>query len=240
MGSTYLKLTNKLLRRINEPPLTESVFESARNIHSTAKEAIADTVQRINSDVLEWPFNAAEHTQTLTIGTQEYAWPSNWRSIDWNSFYILKNDSLNTKTNKLCKISRDEWYYKYRERDYDAGSDGLRIPEFVFEAHGNGWGVTPSPDKEYEIKFRYFLSPDELTNYDDVTTIPSEYDYVIIAGALYIMKIFKDNSETGDRAGRDYQNGLQKMRSTLVNNYEYVTSTFTEQTQLTPGYYYDA
>ena len=63
MGSTYLDLTNRVLRRLNEVEIESSDFSSVRGIQAAAKDAVLDTVRNINSQKFEWPFNAASGTQ---------------------------------------------------------------------------------------------------------------------------------------------------------------------------------
>ena len=57
MGTTYLDLTNKVLRKLNQVELTSTNFASARGLHAEAKDAVLESVQRINFQKFEWPFN---------------------------------------------------------------------------------------------------------------------------------------------------------------------------------------
>lgn len=218
MGTTFLNLTNTLLVYLKQVKVSQSDFSSVRNIQELAKQAILDTVREINSHRFDWPFNAVEHTQTLTVGTEEYAWPSDFTAADWNSFQIQKDDSLGVNHRVLEYIGRDEWYEKYRDNDYDAESDGLRMPEFVFPAHGNGWGITPSPDQAYDIKYRYYKHPTDLSAYDDEVTIPSKFDYVIYSGALAKMNLFRENPDGYTIANENYQKGVNNMINLLLPN----------------------
>ena len=95
-----------------------------------------------------------------------------FKIADFNTFQIQSNSSLNIGFKTLKAIERDEWYANHRDDDYTAGSAGRGAPDFVFPSHGTGFGVTPSPDKSYSIRFRYFLNYADLTNYDDQTRIP--------------------------------------------------------------------
>ena len=123
MPSTYMGLTNRLLRRLNEVEITESDFLSARGLQATAKDCILDTVREINTVRIDWPFNAVEHTQTLEVGVEEYAWPLAFIAADWNSFQIQKDDTLNITHKRLTPVSREEWYEKRRDIDYDSETD---------------------------------------------------------------------------------------------------------------------
>lgn len=222
MPSTYMGLTNRLLRRLNEVEITESDFVSVRGIQATAKDCILDTIREINTMKIDWPFNAVEHTQTLDIGVEEYAWPVDFTAADWNSFQIQKDDTLNINHSHLKLITREEWYEYFRDIDYDSESEGRRIPAYVFPSHGRGFGVSPSPDQEYSLKFRYYWNPDDLSAFDDETTIPDKFDYVILAGALYHLNLFKENPEGAMISKTNYADGIKNMVNVFLPNPTYM------------------
>lgn len=209
--TTYIDLTNRLLRRLNETLLTESDFLSARNLQATAQDAIVDTIRQIYAHKTNWTFLAVQHTQVLTVGQEEYPWPVNFASVDWTSFQILKDDTLGVLNQHLLPITREEWYRRYRDNDYDTGSTGRSYPLNVLPTHGQGYAVTPSPDKAYTLQYRYFKTPDELVNPTDICSIPDKYDFVIIAGALYHMNLFKDNAESTQLSRQHFYDGLNLM-----------------------------
>lgn len=228
--STYLELTNNVLTLLNEAQISEQNFDSARGLHNAVKLNVKNVVGRINKHYLEWPFNAAEHTMNLVVGQEEYGWPQNFKSVDWNSFFLSKDSVLNIETTKLLKLNRDDWYQKLKVMDYDKHPDGRNKPKFVFEAHGRGFGVSPSPDHAYEIKFRYFVNPPVLLNANDTCTIPEEWEFVIYDGVMYYMKMFKENSEIAAQFEKNFRNGLRQMRTELINQYDYVQDTRVDTT----------
>jgi hypothetical protein len=225
MPSTYMELTNRLLRRVNDVEITESDFLSVRGIQATAKDCVLDTIREINSCKIDWPFNAVEHSQTLEVGVEEYAWPLQFTACDWNSFQIQKDEALSINHSHLLLITREQWYHKFRDQDYDSESTGVRIPVFVFPSHGQGWGVSPSPDQEYSIKYRYYKNPDDLVAYNDQVTIPSKFDYVILAGALYHMNLFKENSDGVQIIKQKFDQGLKDMSNLFLPNPTYIYDT---------------
>jgi len=216
MGSTYLDLTNLVLRSLNEVELTPSSFASARGIHAVVKDAVKNTVQRINTQKFEWPFNSSTGTQVLSIGVQEYTYPSDLRTVDQESFYIQKDTTLNIGTQKLIMIGKDEWYARYRSLDLDSGSTGRSIPLLVYQNGSGGFGVSPSPDQAYTVNYNYFTNIINLTNQDDRTSIPVEYNYVVKSGALYMMYNFLDNTERAGVQEREFENNLNYMMSILI------------------------
>ena len=69
--STFLDLTNQLLRRLNEVEIAQADFPSVRGVQATAKDAIKNAIAKINQAEYEWPFNAVEHTQLLVVGQED-------------------------------------------------------------------------------------------------------------------------------------------------------------------------
>jgi hypothetical protein len=91
-------------------------------------------------------------------------------------------------------MDRDVYYKQYKSADDDAGAVGIRCPEFVAPSHGNGYIVSPSPDKNYNIQFKYYMNNVGLNGHSDQTRIPNTYDNVIIDGALYYMYRFSNKA----------------------------------------------
>jgi hypothetical protein len=214
-----------VLRRINEVEIAQADFGTVRGVQALVKDAVRAAIAKINQAEFEWPFNASEHTQVLEVGRTEYDWPDYFKIADFNSFQIQKNDSLATGYKTLSAIERDDWYRDYRDTDYEAGSAGRGVPDFVFPSHGTGFGVTPSPDKAYSVRFRYYLNYADLTAYDDVTRIPESFDTVIVDGALYHLYMFKDNLDAANAAFIAFQSGLKDLQTLYINSYQSVRDT---------------
>ena len=184
MPSTFLTLTNRLLRRVNEVPINQADFQSARGVQSMAKDAIVAAIEDINKIETEWPFNAQTLDVPLVVGQQDYTFPNDLRSVKWDSFLVLKDSTLNLQTSSLTFVSRDYWDVHYRNADLDAGADGLNVPNMVLPSHGYGFTVSPSPDRVYTVRYEYFKLSPTLTLYDDKPSIPSVYDEVINQAAI--------------------------------------------------------
>lgn len=225
MSTTYLELTNQVLRRLNEVEITPTEFASVRGVQALAKDAVRNAISKINQAEFSWPFNAAEHTQTLVVGQEEYLWPAAFRSADWTSFQIQGDPTLGIDFQRLDFITTDQWYIRERDNDARSGVDGRGQPQFVFPSHGNGFGVSPSPDKPYQIRFRYYLSDVNLVNANDTPRVPAAYSHVIVEGALYYMYMFKDNPESTQIAAVAFQQGISEMISILVNRYNRMYDT---------------
>ena len=225
MPSSYIDLCNKTLRRLNEVEISADDFPTVRGVQALVKDAVKAAIAKVNQAEYGWPFNAAEHTQVLTAGQTEYTWPDYFKVSDWNSFQIQKDDSLAVTYKTLKSIDRDEWYRDYRDDDYEAGSAGRAVPDFVFPSHGNGFGVSPSPDKAYTVRFRYYQNYSNLTAATDVTRIPESFDTVIVDGAIYHLYMFKDNLEAASAAFTAFQQGIKDLQTLYINNYQYISDT---------------
>tara|TARA_R110001592_G_scaffold22764_1_gene90166 strand:- start:3357 stop:4046 length:690 start_codon:yes stop_codon:yes gene_type:complete len=225
MPSTYISLCNHVLRRLNEVEISESDFGNVRGIQSVVKDSIKSAIAKINQAEYGWPFNAAEHTQVLTAGQSEYTWPDFYKVSDWSSFQIQKDNALGCDYYTLKYMERDSWYESSRDEDYSAGSAGRGKPTHVFPGHGNGFGVTPSPDKAYSVKFRYFLNYSDITAFNDVTRVPTSFDTVIVDGALYHLYMFKDNLEAAQAAFIAFERGIKDLQTLYINNYQYIRDT---------------
>lgn len=226
MSTTYLELTNKVLRLLNEVELTSSNFDAARGVHATVKDAINHTVNHIQSEEYYWPFNfVKDQSTTLTTGTSFYDFELDYKIADWDSFYIYNDGTLNTST-KILKVINDDQYHKYLKRqDFDNTTNGTGLPDFVFAYGNNQFGVSPIPDKDYVLKYDYYVVPTPLVNHDDTTTIPPQFDYVIILGAMWYGNLFKSDEGGADRVEKNFINALERMRSILINKREDVVST---------------
>lgn len=225
MPSTYLDLCNKVMRRLNEVEIAVADFPTVRGVQALVKDVVRSSIAKINQAEFEWPFNAAEHTQLLVQGQEEYVWPESFKVADWNSFQIQKSSSLNTGFKTLKLIERDEWYARHRDDDYESGNQGRGVPDYVFSSHGNGFGVSPSPSAAYSVRFRYYLNYADLTAFNDQTRIPTSFDSVVVDGALYHLYMFKDNSEAAQAAYISFEKGLKDLQTLYINNYEYLRDT---------------
>jgi hypothetical protein len=215
-----------VLRRLNEVELSASGFEGARGVQALVKDAVKASIASIGQSEFEWPFNAAEHSETLVIGRVDYDWPEFFKVVDYESFQVIENNGDGTNDyKKLTYIDRDEYYKKYRDDDNSAGTAGRGKPIFVFATHGSGFGVSPSPSKAYLIRFRYFLNYADLNAYNDETRIPSSFTSVVVDGALMHMYMFKDNVEAAQIAKMIFDQGLKNLQTLYINNYEYISDT---------------
>ena len=86
MATTYLTLTNRVLRELNETELTSGTFSSSRGIQTAVKDFINKGVHDIYNETGEIPLLYARTTQDLFVGDNEYDLPADLRKVDMDSF----------------------------------------------------------------------------------------------------------------------------------------------------------
>jgi len=86
MATTYLTLTNRVLRELNETELTSSTFSSSRGIQTAVKDFINKGIHDIYNETGEIPLLYARTTQDLFVGDNEYDLPNDLRKVDMDSF----------------------------------------------------------------------------------------------------------------------------------------------------------
>ena len=223
-NSTYLQLVNKVLVLMNEVQLSESNFDDAIGIYQAVKNAVNSSINDINSAEYEWPFNFTQTFQTLTVGQVLYSLPADVKVVDWESFYVNNDGTLNLSTRNLERINKEEWEKKYKEKDFDNTTSGIGLPDFVFPYGSNQFGISQASDQAYTVKYNYYKVPTQLSAATDTTDIPDTWDYVIVAGALWYGNLFKSDENTADRIEKKYITARDNMRSILINRPENVNS----------------
>ena len=223
MSSTYLSLTNRLLRRLNEVVLDETDFASARNVQALAKDSINYSIREVLSYVQEWPFTTTTTTQVLTAGTQEYDFPVDLHVVDWDSFFLQKDAALSPVVDgaKLDTISYDEYQESYRANDANLASSSYSKPERIYRTQKTKFGVSPPPDQAYTIQYVYNSFPSDLALNTDTTIIPPRFDHVIIEGAMAYMMRFRSNDQATNYHTQKFKEGLEFMRRVLLDPPDY-------------------
>ena len=139
MATTYLQLTNELLRELNEVVLTSSNFSSAIGIQGHAK----DVINRAYNDIVmaepQWAFLATGESGSTdpfygnvyvetTAGTRWYelkesssSITSDYGSVDWDNFYLTTIGVSGASTPYVSKnlkfITTEEWKDHLRESE---------------------------------------------------------------------------------------------------------------------------
>jgi hypothetical protein len=88
MATTYLELSNRTLRELNEVELTSATFSSSRGIQTAVKDFINKSVHDIYNESVEIPLLHTSTTQTTYTGDSEYTFPTDMRRVDFESFFF--------------------------------------------------------------------------------------------------------------------------------------------------------
>lgn len=220
MASTYnyLGLVNDVCARLNEEPLTTSTFDTADGFYRAAKMYVNAAIRDINQREYNWPFNHNLAEIELDAGTNRYQFPAEAKVVDLDTMRIVPDTSLGVTATPLKQIQYDEYVRNYIEQEFNGASDG-GIPHYVAVSQARELVFVPTPDKDYEIQFEYFIYPVELVNHGDVPTIPERFRHVIVDGAMYHAYMFRDNSQQAQLAEQKFKDGIKAMTSMLINNF---------------------
>jgi hypothetical protein len=242
MATTYLDLTNELLRELNEVPLTSSNFSGAVGFQAFVKDAINKSIFDIANQEPQLPFFSAGvsgstdpfygNTTVATVaGTRWYllnasssSITTDFASIDWDDFYLttinVSGESAPHVSKGLRFVNLNEWrrYYRDSENEDDAGSQQFGEPKFVIKSPDNRkFGLSPIPDKVYNVHFYAFTKPTALSAHDDTIVLPEQYSNVITSRARYYIWQFKESPQQAAFALEDYKKAIKYMKSNLIN-----------------------
>ena len=105
----------------------------------------------------------------------------------------------------------------------DAGG----IPTHVFRRPDNTYGLWPFPDRAYTLTFDYYTHPSaDLSAFDDTTSIPDRFGFVITDGAIAYAYLYRSEVPLYERSFALFNEGIKHMQTLLINRYDYVRSTY--------------
>ena len=223
MAYNFLGLVNAVNRRLNEVELTSSNFTSAIGFYSQAKDAVNAAIRYLNQSEYFWAFNHATKEQTLTANTSRYAFPTDAKVINFNSFRIKENTTLGNATTRITEIAYEDYLDKHVEQEYSS-TVGQGVPTRVAQAPDLEFVMTPEPDKAYELVYEYYTFPSDLSAATDAPTIPERFKHVIVDGAMHYGYLFRGNTQDAMVMKEKFDEGIKHMRSQLINRTPYVRS----------------
>ena len=244
MATTYLDLSNEVLRELNEVVLTSGSFASATGIQSFVKDAINKSLFDIANAEPQLPFFSAgvsgstdpfygnvtvptvagQRWYTLKDGSSSIT--SDYAAVDWDDFYIttinVSGESAPFVSQGLRFLTLADWkqYHRDAENADDAkGSDASHgEPFYVFKSPDHRkFGLSPIPDKVYNVHFYAFEKPTALSAFNDTIPMPEQYSNVVTARTRYYVHQFKENIQQAAMAQDDYKKALRSMKSNLIN-----------------------
>ena len=242
MATTYLTLTNELLRELNEVVLTSANFSSALGIQAHAKDCINRAYKDIVMAEPQWgflatgesgatdPFYGNVYVETVA-GTRWYelkaassSITTDYGSVDWDNFYLttigVSGESAPYVSRNINFVTLEEWKDHRRESENldDADSQSWGEPRFIIRSpDSRKFGLSPIPDKVYRAWFYAWDLPTALDAHGDAIVFPDVYSPVLMARSRYHFHQFKDAPQQAAFALEDYKKGLKQMRSALMN-----------------------
>ena len=156
MATTYLTLTNRVLRELNETELTSSTFSSSRGIQTAVKDFVNKGIHDIYNETGEIPLLYSRTSQDLTIGDNEYDFPTDFRKADMDSF-VLKPKELVTNGEFASNIT--SWTTGDGSPSHTSSGNGrLNLNDAAaYQA------INTTVNKEYKIQVRV-LSPNSSSS----------------------------------------------------------------------------
>ena len=223
MAQTYLDITNEVIARFNEVPLTSSNFTAARGFQIQCKNAVNDAIDYINTSEFSWPFNHATQTDTLTAGTTRYSIPTVAKHVDYSTFRLVKDTSLGISGGNLSNVDYKDYLNNFisQEDQTDVGA----VPRNVFRTPDNNYGLYPYPDKAYTLRYEYYSYTSAMTDATTVPAIPEQYRSVIVDGATAYGYQYRGESQQFQLNFQRFEAGIKNMKSLLANRTNYVRST---------------
>jgi hypothetical protein len=223
--STYISLTNELLRRMGEVVLDSTEFDGARNIQALAKNAVNSSIRELMHGAQEWPFALVTNTQTLTVGEGQYSFPSNTSVVDWESFYLKKLEAADNDPAHLPVLTYTDYLDNHRPREDMNGTGGYGVPTHIYQTQESKFGVTAKPDQAYQIEYKYWSFPADLVESTDVCIVPDRFTSVLLDGAMFYMLMFRSNEQGATIYKEKFDLGIRTMRRLLLDEPMYMRST---------------
>ena len=196
MANTYLELTNEILQELNELTLTSVNFANAQGFQKFVKDAINKSIYDIANEEPQLPFFSAG----VSGSTDPFYGNVTVATVAGQRWYTLKSDSSSIITD-YASVDWDDFY----------------ITTIIKSPDNRKFGLSPIPDKVYNVHFYAFNRPTALSAHSDEIVFPEQYSNVITARVRYYVWQFKESPQQASFALDDYRKGLKYMKSNLMN-----------------------
>ena len=156
MATTYLVLSNRVLRELNEVEMTSSNFSSSRGIQTAVKDFVNKSIHDIYNEGAELPLLHTSTTQATFPGDGEYAFPADMRRVDFESFFLKPNELI---TNGEFTSNITSWATGDGSPSYTSSGNGrLNLNDAAaYQA------ISTIVNKNYKLQVRV-LSPNSSTS----------------------------------------------------------------------------
>ena len=156
MATTYLVLSNRVLRELNEVEMTSSNFSSSRGIQTAVKDFVNKSIHDIYNEGAELPLLHTSTTQATFPGDGEYAFPTDMRRVDFESFFLKPNELI---TNGEFESNITSWTTGDGSPSYTSSGNGrLNLNDAAaYQA------ISTVVNRNYKLQVRV-LSPNSSTS----------------------------------------------------------------------------
>ena len=156
MSTTYLVLSNRVLRELNEVEMTSSNFSSSRGIQTAVKDFVNKSIHDIYNEGAELPLLHTSTTQATFPGDGEYAFPADMRRVDFESFFLKPNELI---TNGEFESNISSWTTGDGSPSHTSSGNGrLNLNDAAaYQA------ISTIVNKQYNLQIRV-LSPNSSTS----------------------------------------------------------------------------
>ena len=232
--TTYIQMVNRGLEEINETPILDASFLTARGVQRFAKSAVNRAYFDIANESIEWPWlepssiTRVEGTKILqlTPGAQWYILDSPELEVDWQTFYITDKDpSVTSETeSKLSKsltpLTYEQWARQLRETDNQRNAVNQGEPTKVIRHPHGKMGFSPVPDSSmtYYVEYLVWETAVAFSAATDVLPFPEEFENTLLNKIRYYLWLFRENDVQAGFARRDYRDSLASMKRILLSN----------------------
>jgi len=236
MSFTFLEVTNKVLREVNEVPLTTQQFLTARGLQQFAKEAVNRSFFDICGESTDWPWLQNAVLNTANTEIRKLLKSQVWYDIedsngvrleaDWDTFLLTEKDLESTDPDVIASIPKtvvlldeltyEEWTERFRVKDFS--QENASTPRCVIRHPSGKFGLSPAPDKDYWVEFNVSNGAVRFTLDIDVIPLPEQFINVIIARCAYYVWKFRENFDQAKLSEKEYDKALGNMERVLLSN----------------------
>lgn len=212
-----------------------------QTLTTTANRSYRGTVRVYSNDVTLTVGTATGGTQLLTetISLDNAGDGKNhtftFTATSTTSFLRFANTSTTAADIDFVRVREDkagkplelmnqtEWHSNKagpysRINDTSENTANWNYPSKVFKTQDDKFGVTEVPSQSnWEVDFDYWTYPTDLSAYTDTTIIPDRYEHVIVHRVEYYMLKLRSDAAIADRAQKEYDHGVDRMRTELIN-----------------------
>ena len=242
MATSYLDLTNELLRELNEVTLTSLNFSAAVGVQGHVKDAVNKAYFDVINSEPQWPFLAANlsgetdpmygNVYVETVAGQRWynlkpsssSLTTDYGYVDWDNFYLttvgVSGETTPYTARNLRFTTIESWkdYRRIPENLDDADTQQYGQRKYVIRSPDyRRFELSPIPDKVYNVHFYAYNAPTALSAFGDTMVLPDQYSNVITARARYYVWQFKESPQQAAFALDDYKKGMRQMKSNLIN-----------------------